>query len=91
MKARQVALEHETAALAAREMKAVLSVVAPGEDDESRRAPLHLVAVLDKSGSMGGDLWGVMAGGDLGSVSVWALWLLPFVGLKAFPTTQFRR
>ena len=33
---------------------AVLSLLAPPEDGEASRAPVHLTAVLDQSGSMGG-------------------------------------
>lgn len=50
----EVALERQATGLAANEMKAVLSVVAPLVEEGSR-APLHLVAVLDRSGSMGGE------------------------------------
>ncbi|CAE7898551.1 YAF9, partial [Symbiodinium necroappetens] len=50
----EVALERQAIGLAANEMKAVLSVVAPLVEEGSR-APLHLVAVLDRSGSMGGE------------------------------------
>ena len=49
----EVALERDATVLAAGEMKAVLSVVAPPADGS--RAPLHLVAVLDRSGSMSGE------------------------------------
>jgi len=50
----QVALERDVMAFPADDVKAVLSVVAPRVDD-SHRAPLRLVAVLDKSGSMNGE------------------------------------
>eukprot|EP00438_Fugacium_kawagutii_P028940 Skav208526 [mRNA] locus=scaffold1322:287085:289373:- [translate_table: standard] len=51
---RKVALERDVTAFAASDVKAVLSVVAPRADD-THRAPLRLVAVLDKSGSMNGE------------------------------------
>mmetsp|Transcript_67647 Transcript_67647/g.174284 ORF Transcript_67647/g.174284 Transcript_67647/m.174284 type:complete len:633 (+) Transcript_67647:74-1972(+) len=50
----EVALEREATVLAAGDFKAVLSVVAPPVDNTAR-APLRLVAVLDKSGSMNGE------------------------------------
>ncbi|CAL1158092.1 unnamed protein product [Cladocopium goreaui] len=50
----EVALERDVMAFPADDVKAVLSVVAPRVDD-SHRAPLRLVAVLDKSGSMNGE------------------------------------
>eukprot|EP00933_Yihiella_yeosuensis_P078731 TRINITY_DN9054_c0_g1_i1.p1 TRINITY_DN9054_c0_g1~~TRINITY_DN9054_c0_g1_i1.p1 ORF type:complete len:753 (+),score=169.00 TRINITY_DN9054_c0_g1_i1:102-2360(+) len=49
----ELAVEHETMMMEPANMKAVLSVVAPA--GEKARAPLRLVAVLDKSGSMGGE------------------------------------
>mmetsp|Transcript_43719 Transcript_43719/g.81562 ORF Transcript_43719/g.81562 Transcript_43719/m.81562 type:complete len:656 (-) Transcript_43719:233-2200(-) len=53
----EVALERDVVPFAAGELKAVLSVVAPhgNEGNDDKQAPLHLVAVLDKSGSMGGE------------------------------------
>ena len=50
----EVALERDVMRFPADDVKAVLSVVAPCADD-SHRAPLRLVAVLDKSGSMHGE------------------------------------
>jgi len=50
----EVALERNAMGLAASEMQAVLSVVAPLAE-EGTRAPLHLVAILDRSGSMNGE------------------------------------
>ncbi|CAK8991528.1 unnamed protein product [Durusdinium trenchii] len=50
----EVALDHPVVAFDASELRAVLSVVAPKEQSD-QRAPLHLVAVLDKSGSMHGE------------------------------------
>lgn len=44
----EVALDHPVVAFDASELRAVLSVVAPKEQSD-QRAPLHLVAVLDKS------------------------------------------
>lgn len=50
----EVALERSVVAFEAQEFRAVLSVVAPHEQGD-QRAPLNLVAVLDKSGSMQGE------------------------------------
>ena len=50
----EVALERSVVAFEAQEFRAVLSVVAPQEQGD-QRAPLNLVAVLDKSGSMQGE------------------------------------
>jgi len=50
----EAALEREAMVMNTGELKAVLSVSAPAVDS-SARAPLRLTAVLDKSGSMGGE------------------------------------
>ena len=51
----QVALERDVAPLEETALKAVVSCQAPKEAELGRRAPLRLVAVLDKSGSMAGE------------------------------------
>ena len=55
----EVALERSVVAFEAQEFRAVLSVVAPHEQGD-QRAPLNLVAVLDKSGSMQGSVGGAV-------------------------------
>ena len=51
----QVALERDCVPLSETSLKAVVSCQAPAEAEQGRRAPLRLVAVLDKSGSMAGE------------------------------------
>lgn len=51
----EAVLEREVAGSAKCRLRAVLSVLAPTASQDGRRAPLRLVAVLDRSGSMRGE------------------------------------